>query len=240
MAKILGIRVDDVDSEKALELASGFLRDGKQHTIFTPNPEMLVAAHRSNAFRDVLNAGSLNLCDGRGAQLAGRLTHRVCGVDFMQKLCKFAATQGYSVYLLGSGSEEVIQKTKAELTEANPELRIVGANAGPWIDENGAGESATVVQDVNEVKPDILFVAFGHQKQEMWINKHLQELPSVKIAMGVGGSFDFISGKAKRAPAAMRRIGLEWMWRLMQQPGRVARIFRATVVFPLLVMKSKF
>ncbi len=239
MAKILGVRVDDIGGSEVLKIAKGFLEDDKQHTIFTPNPEMLVAAHKSEAFKDVLNKSSLNICDGRGIQLFGRLKNRVPGVEFMQGLCKLAENEGKSIYLLGSGSYDVLSKTKQELTVQHSNLRIVGMDPGPKLSTTGEGDSQNAISSINEAKPDILFVAFGHEKQEMWINTHLSELPSVKIAMGVGGSFDFISGNATRAPKWMRSLGLEWLFRLIRQPRRIKRIFTAVIVFPLLILKSK-
>lgn len=240
MAKILGIRVDEIGESEALERVRGFLHDKNQHTIYTPNPEMLVAASKSAAFRDILNKGSLNICDGRGVQLFGRLKYRIPGVEFMKNLCGLAAREEKSVYLLGSGSDIVLSKTRQKLIALYPQLHIVGVHSGPKLSASGKGDSQEAIASINEAKPDILFVAFGHQKQEMWIDKHLHKFPSVKIAMGVGGSFDFISGAKRRAPKWMQQIGLEWLYRLIREPQRLKRIITATIVFPLFVIHSKF
>ncbi len=238
MAKILGVRVDDVGESEALELAKGFLRDGKQYSIYTPNPEMLVAAHKNSLYKDVLNRGALNICDGRGAQLFGGLKNRIPGIEFMLLLCKMAAKEGKSVYFLGAG-QGIVEKTSHELALQLPNLSILGCSAGPKLTHNGAGDSIKTISAINKAEPDILLVAFGHPKQENWIDKHLKDLPSVNIAMGVGGSFDFISGNKKRAPKWMQQIGFEWLYRLIQEPSRIKRIFTATVLFPLLILKSK-
>ena len=212
------------------------------HTIFTPNPEFIVKAQKDEYFKKVLNAGDLNLCDGMGLQIFTGIK-RVPGVDFMLEVCKLAAEQNRGVYLLGSGNDEVVKKTAEELQKKFPSLKIVGYDKGPMIDElriKNYELCADCIAKINEVQPDILFVAFGMGKQEKWIYENLSKMPSVKIAMGVGGSFDFISGKVKRAPLFLRRLGLEWMYRLIQEPRRFGRIFNATAKFTYLVLKSKF
>ena len=95
------------------------------------------------------------------------------------------------------------------------------------------------MEKIREEAPDILLIALGHGKQEKWIAAHLPELPSVKVAMGVGGAFDFIAGRVLRAPRILRRLGLEWLWRLILQPSRLPRIWRAVIKFPILVLRAK-
>lgn len=253
---VLGVRVDNLTQEEARQKVRAFLSDGKQHKIFTPNPEMLVKAQKDEYFKKVLNEGDLNLCDGFGLSLFSGAP-RITGVDFMLELCALAEEQGRSVYLLGSGSDEVVKKTAEELTKKFPNLKITGYDKGPIIDENVkfqmpnsksnnnvTMESPTASRDpdlgsgqFNNV--DILFVAFGMGKQEKWIYENLSEMPGVKIAMGVGGAFDYISGAVPRAPGFMRAFGLEWMYRLIRQPRRIKRIINATVKFVYLILKEK-
>mgnify|MGYP001596588758 FL=1 len=222
---ILGVKIDELTKQQALEKARGFLHSDNQHKIFTPNPEMLVDAQKDADFKAVLNGGDMNLCDGFGLWLAQRLSfrpkrseveeslsntqklERYSGVDFMVDLCSVAEKENKSVYLLGSGSDEVVKKTAQVLQDKFPMLKIVCYNKGPAIcyllSENSQQIADSRYQDENEnalhdiilSAPDILFVAFGHGKQEKWIAENLRDLPSVKIAMGVGGAFDFISGK---------------------------------------------
>src|SRR3989338_4593430 len=251
---ILGVRIDAETIDQAQQKVQDFLRSSEQHTIFTPNPEMLVMAHKNKQFRDVLNRGSLNLCDGKGIELVARgKVKRIAGVDFIMDICKNAAEEGKSVYLLGSGSREVVERTRSNLTVMYPGLKIVGAQKGPKIGRlstrGGSAlggkdwkieENNSLVDDIRSKSPDILFVAFGHGKQELWIDTYLKELQSVKIAMGVGGAFDFISGKIPRAPQWMRAMGLEWLWRLFRQPWRAGRIWNATVKFLFFVFMEKF
>jgi N-acetylglucosaminyldiphosphoundecaprenol N-acetyl-beta-D-mannosaminyltransferase len=242
----LGIKIDEITKEQALQKMLEFLNDGLpgetlaktgQYKIFTPNPEMIVKAQKDEYFKKVLNAGDLNLCDGVGLQIFTGIK-RIPGVDFMMELCQLAARQGRGVYLLGSGSDEVVEKTAENLQKQFPNLKIVGYDKGLMISEN-IQYPISNIQSINDSGADILFVAFGMGKQEKWIYENLNKIPNVKIAMGVGGSFDFISGKVKRAPLFLRQIGLEWMYRLIQEPRRFRRIFNATAKFTCLVLKSK-
>lgn len=266
--QILGVRIDAIGKNEALQKAVDFLNGNKPRTIFTPNPEMLVKAADDEYFKTVLNSGNLNLCDGFGLWLAikyqvlsskyqvlniknrrDRHFERIAGVDFMIELCRLASKEGRSVYLLGSGSEDVVRKAARNLQRQFPKLKIVGFDKGPVVNENIKSiNNVTVKQsnkgllineqkneklliDINGKNPDILFVAFGMGKQEKWIDQNLKKMPGVKIAMGVGGAFDYLSHKVRRAPLLMRKIGLEWLYRVVKQPCRAGRIFNATVKF---------
>ncbi len=239
--EFLGIKVDEVSKEQALQKAVEFLNSSGQHKIFTPNPEIIVKAQKDEYFKKVLNSGDLNLCDGVGLQIFAKIKTRVPGIDFMLEVCKLAMEQGRGVYLLGSGSDEVVGGAFEELEKRYPNLKISGYNKGPEINEGSACKfEGPIFEQINQSGAQILFVAFGMGKQEKWIYENLSKMPGVKIAMGVGGSFDFISGHIKRAPLFMRRLGLEWLYRLVQQPSRIGRIFNATAKFASLVFKSKF
>ena len=250
--KLLGVRIDEVDKSAALECVSDFLSSDSQHTVFTPNAEMLVAAHSDPYFQTILNESALNICDSRGVELALKLTNnsskleRIPGIDFMLDICRLAAREGKGVYLLGSGDQNVIKSSSIALQAEFPSLKIAGYHPGPQITINkqqltincNTDENDAIVHEIIMRSPDILLVAFGHEKQEKWIYEHLPQLPSVKIAMGVGGAFDVLGGKKKRAPIWMRRLGLEWLWRLILEPRRLKRIWTAVLVFPYLVIKS--
>lgn len=248
---ILGVRFDTIDRDLALEKVRQFLIDKKRHVIFTPNPEMLVDAQKNQYFKDVLNASDLNLCDGKGVELVslGKLK-RIPGVDFMIDICSVAAKEGKTVYLLGSGDEEVLEKCAKRLEIKNSKLKIIGSHPGLPLSFKKTDEGKkylnydemkndAIIDDIIEKAPDILFVAFGHEKQELWMYEQLPHLPSVKLAMGVGGSFDYIAGKVKRAPKLVRKLGLEWVWRLVRQPWRVRRIWKATVIFLFTFLKYR-
>lgn len=232
---ILGVRMDEIKRTTALEKIKGFLHGNDSKMVFTPNPEMLVDAQRDTYFKEVLNKGDLNICDGKGIELVSRRKlERIPGIDFMLDVCALAEKEQKSVYLLGGRREDVIERCKKILLQQFPNLKIVGAVCGPKIEKSFAvdkEENEKVIDDIIDAAPDIVFVAFGHGKQEKWIYGFLPELPSVKVAMGVGGSFDFIAGNAKRAPEFLRRAGFEWLWRLIREPRRIKRIWKATVVF---------
>jgi len=238
---VLGVRMDGDTTEEALAKVLVFLQDEGQHMVCTPNPEMLVAAQADTHFKDILNEADLNICDGKGISMLTRFRiPRVTGVDFMQDMCGLAATQKKTVYLLGSGVPSVVEACKTTLVHRYRALRIVGTHPGLHITQTKKGivysdkENDSVIDDIIMKAPDILFVAFGHGKQEKWIHEQLPHLPSVRIAMGVGGAFDFIAGKARRAPSWMQAVGLEWLWRVVREPKRVVRIAVAVIYFPIL------
>lgn len=241
--KVLGVRLDPLTRKQALEKVVSFLASERGNIIFTPNPEILVDAQKDSYFLEVLNSSDLNICDGRGIELvAPEKLERIPGVDFMLDICELAAREGKSVYLLGSGSSNVVRECKSKLLEKFPSLKIVGVHPGLAIDNDftfDEKENDSIIDDIILSAPDIVFVAFGHSKQEKWIYGFLPELPSIKIAMGVGGTFDFISGKVKRAPKVFRTVGLEWCYRLIREPRRIKRIWKATLVFLFLFYKHK-
>jgi len=147
------------------------------------------------------------------------------------------------------GEEGIAEKTGEALKKKYLDLKIVGAKEGPHFefrisnfeflnnDQNPNDKFQNIIDDINRTKPDILFVAFGSPKQDFFISQLLNRLPSVKLAMGVGGAFDFISGKTKRAPEIWRELGLEWLYRFIHQPWRAIRIFNATLKFTTYAVK---
>jgi N-acetylglucosaminyldiphosphoundecaprenol N-acetyl-beta-D-mannosaminyltransferase len=235
----MGIRIDNWCRIEALGKVGAFIVDKKQHMIFTPNPEMLVDTQKDGYFREVLNKADLNICDGKGIQLVSKeKLERIPGSDFMIDICSFAEQNKYSVFFLGSRSRAVTEKLTKNVQDKFRTLKIVGSHQGLSITKLADGqisynkdENNELVAEIVMARPDILFVAFGHGKQEKWIYENLTDMPSVKIAMGVGGAFDYISGSKKRAPSWMRSLGMEWFFRLLYEPKRVGRIWKATFIF---------
>jgi len=242
---VAGVPVDPVSMDDALAEASDFLGSGGQHLVVTPNPEMAVLAKRDPGFRKILESSSLAIPDGFGLRVAAfiegkKVPETVTGAEFTLRLARLAEQKGCSVFLLGAG-KGVAEEAAKNLKLNFPDLKIAGAEQGGsirWI----AGkweEDADLAERVAATRPDILFVALGHGKQERWIRDHLPKLPSVKLAMGIGGTLDFLAGRVWRAPVMLRRLHLEWLWRLLLEPWRFFRIFEATVVFLWMVLKNR-
>lgn len=245
--QILGVKVDNITHDEALAQVLEFFKGG-QHVITTPNPEIILAAREDQQFQDTLNKADLALPDGFGLVLMSRLIRsplkeQICGSDFIWDICALAEKENKSVYLIGS-QEGIAAKAAENLREKYPQLRIVGAEIGLRLsiinDQSDAlHENQQLITRINTAQPDIIFVAFGHGKQEKWIADNLSKLPSVKIAMGIGGSLDFVADVVPRAPLWMRQIGCEWLWRLIQEPRRWRRIYNAVIKFPIAVMLEK-
>jgi N-acetylglucosaminyldiphosphoundecaprenol N-acetyl-beta-D-mannosaminyltransferase len=162
------------------------------------------------------------------------LLERVAGSDLVWKISQLAEQENSSIYLLGA-EKGVAKECGRKLKQRYPKLRITGAQSGSPKKEF----DDKIVEEINRVKPDILFVAYGAPKQEKWIARNLEKLGSVKLTMGVGGAFDFIVGKVRRAPKILRNLGLEWVYRLFREPWRLKRIYNASCKFPCLVLRSK-
>lgn len=238
---VLGINIDDVNMNQAIEMVKGWLSKpgpaspatrfaarrerGEKHYIVTPNPEFIVAAQKDPVFKKILNNADLSIPDGVGLKLSGRVKNTFAGTDFMEKLVALAAKKGFVTGFLGAGSG-VAEKTSECLRSLYPKLKVTFAESGGEVDENGKMLSdyrlPTTAEDGSQKTVDLLFVAFGHIKQEKWIAKNLSKLP-VKVAMGVGGAFDIISGRVPRAPIWIRNLGFEWLFRLCLQPWRIKR-----------------
>lgn len=233
---LLGVPIDSVSMKEAVARLNELLNGSAQSHVATPNNEMLVEAHRNSAFRTVLQSTALNLPDSTGLMLAAKiagqsLQERVPGVDCVQKLCRELGPE-HSIFLLGAG-DGVGVRVGEILKQKNPCLNIVGTYSGSPRDE----DAVEIVRRINEAKPHLLLVAFGSPQQDLWIAEHLKEILSVKVAMGVGGTLDFIAGVQKRASRSMRIMGLEWLWRFIREPRRWRRMWNAVVVFPSLVLR---
>lgn len=160
---------------------------------------------------------------------------RITGSDLTWEILKLAEKKNKAVYLLGS--KQGIAKESAQIIKNKyPNIRIAGAQSGgfPIVSNN-----QNIIDDINRVKPDIIFVALGAPKQEKWIRNNLPKLKSIKLAIGVGGALDFISGNIERAPKIFINLGLEWIYRLYKEPKRIIRIYHATIKFPFIIFKYK-
>lgn len=164
------------------------------------------------------------------------IVEQIAGADLIMNLAKLSDKKGYSFYLLG-GAHRVAERTGEVFASSFPGLKVVGADDGGSIESNieaRAKEDQKIVDRINKTSPDILLVAFGAPKQEKWIARYLQQL-RVKVAIGVGGTFDYMLKSPPRAPQILRSRGLEWLYRLVKEPGRFRRVFAAFPLFPLRV-----
>ena len=238
---ILGVKINRITTKEALEVVKQCVVFPRMNYFVTPNPEFLVRAQKDKIFKETLNNATLALPDGFGLMLAAKylkkpLDKRITGIDFIYKIAKLSEKEKYTLYLYGAG-KDVAKKAADKLKKKFPDLKILGAESG----YRGRVElsDSEVVEDIKKKNPDILLVALGSPKQERWIETHLQDFTGVRLAMGVGGSFDYISGRIKRPPKFIRKIGLEWLIRLIKQPWRIKRIYTATIHFAYLVIKEK-
>lgn len=231
---ILGVRVHTLEIDQVIARIEEYLASGQPHHLVTVNPEFLVQAQALPEFKAVLNQADLAVADGVGLVWAARMLGygslpRVPGVDLIEGL---AALRRYRVFLLG-GWPGVAEAAAAVLLERHPGLVIAGAYAGSPARE----EEKAIIARVRSATPDVLLVAYGAPDQDLWIHRNLHAL-GVPLAAGVGGSFDFISGRVARAPGWMRRVGLEWLFRLITQPWRWRRMLRLPV-FAWLVLQQR-
>lgn len=238
---MLGVTIDNIDRSQVMDQVASYAQSDRAHLIVTVNPEFIMQAQHDDEFRHILNHADIAVADGFGITLAARrfgfrLKQRIPGIDLLMDIAAFAARTGRRVYLLGA-RRGVAARTAAVLVKQYPELHIVGAESGyrHW---HRPIPDKKLIRMISAARPDILFVAFGQVKQEKWLYHHLPLLPSVRVAMGVGGSFDYISGKIRRAPRWMRKLGLEWLFRLLRQPWRFSRIVTAVIRFSIAVARS--
>lgn len=239
---ILGIKIDKINNTEIMKKIGDFLNSDNGHYLITANPEIAVYAQKDPEFRDIINNADLVVPDGIGLVYASKIVSRIeklhertQGIDLIYKIAKKFnnPAQKIRIFFLGARGESA--KLAAQKIKKNfPNIEIAGFFGG---DASEEGDRVTI-SIINKAKPDILFVAYGAPRQEKWIDRNLKKLPTVRLAIGVGGAFDVISGKIARAPRRMREAGLEWLWRLIRQPWRIRRIYNATIKFMWLVLKN--
>lgn len=219
--EILGAPIDAVTYETALARAAEFIESGAPHHLFTADVSGIMRARDDPELLEIIRTADLVTADGAGVLWAARvfdfpLPERVSGVDLVRRLSALAAERGYRVFLLGA-APGVAEEAARVLAAENPGLDICGIQHGYFEDE------AAVARALGEAQPQILFVALGIPRQEQFIRRWYREL-AIPLCVGVGGSFDVISGRLRRAPAWMQRCGLEWLYRTIQEPKRWRRL----------------
>ncbi len=262
---ILGIKIDCLNFKQTLVRIKKFLKDKGQYFVITPNPEMCLEAEKDADFKKLLNQADMTLPDGIGLLWAAKwqavcqkhpnlisriyyalkgllsiifypaynktvISERVSGVDMMKEIC---LNFPFKIFLLGA-KLGIAEKVKVNFERQKNKSEIVGTFAGSPAKE----EEKLIVDLINKSGAEILFVAFGAPAQEKWIAANLKKMPKIRLAMGIGGSFDFLAGDIKRAPLLFRKLGIEWLFRLFLQPQRIKRIYNAVIKFPIKVIRS--
>ncbi|MFC5469655.1 WecB/TagA/CpsF family glycosyltransferase [Cohnella suwonensis] len=221
-----------MNMKQTVDYLTRAIEERKSHRVVTGNPIMLMVGLENPSFHRTLATADLVVPDGAGVVWAARrvkrpVQERVAGFDLMHELLAQGDKRGWSAYLLGA-SPEIIEAAHEKLAAKYPGVRFVGRRDGYFTES----EDSQIVSTIQEAKPDLLFVARATMNQEPWIEKYQSEL-GVPVVMGVGGSFDVVAGKLKRAPAIFRKLGMEWFYRLLQQPSR----FKRMLVLPQFAIK---
>jgi len=222
--EILGILVDPITTAEVLQKVEEFIQLRTPHHIFTADASGIMRAQEEKSLRAIILQADIVTADGFGVMLAAQmrgtvLPERVSGCDLVERISELAAEKGYSEYFFGAAEGVAIASASA-LKKRYPGLHIAGTRNGFFSE----ADEARIVREITAAKPDVLFVALGIPKQEQFIRRHFAEL-GVPVMIGIGGSFDVISGVLMRAPRWMQRSGFEWLYRLCQQPGRLPRLY---------------
>ncbi|WDC84167.1 WecB/TagA/CpsF family glycosyltransferase [Caloramator sp. mosi_1] len=235
--KYFGVEVCAIDMQEALEEVDRIIEEREPSFVVAINPEKIMKAKEDEGLKALLNSARLKIPDGVGVLIAsrlkgGRIRKRVTGIDLMNNICKRSAEKGYRVFLLGA-KPGVAEKAAEILKERYKGLNIAGVRDGYFESED------EVIDYIKSKSPDVLFVAMGSPKQELFIKRNMERL-GVPLLMGVGGSYDVICGNIKRAPEWMQKIGLEWMYRLIKEPWRYKRMMvLPKFLFEVLFSRSK-
>nr|WP_319491169.1 WecB/TagA/CpsF family glycosyltransferase [uncultured Desulfobacter sp.] len=224
--------------KRALSQVVHFVENGdKVHTVFASNPEKNYSVPKDPFLYSMFKEADLLIPDGVGMVLAANWLHkisvkRVPGCELMQNICGLAADKGYRVFIFGA-EEEVNKAASNELLRRHPSLRIAGRQNGYLSDD----KMDELIDRINESKAQILFLALGSPKQELWIAKNRKRLKYVRVCQGIGGTLDVLAGTVKRAPEFYCNTGLEWFYRLVEEPARIRRQIKLPLFAAQVVMK---
>ena len=243
--EVLGVPVHKVNMDQALSRAITFIDGEGKSVIFTPNSEIVMMAKENEELLSAIKKSDMIIPDGIGLVLASKimkspLSERVTGIDLMEKILKYCDENKKSIYILG-GKPGVSEKALENIGIKYPNINTLGSFHGYFkghhIGQEGHTEEIEVLNNINALKPDVLFVAFGAPKQELWIDRFKEEI-SAKLFIGVGGSVDVYAGTVKRAPMFYQKTGLEWFYRLAKEPWRYKRMMMLPK-FVIEVLKAK-
>ncbi len=235
--KILGVEIDNVNKEDAVLRTKELIENSNKSCklIVAPNTEFIMKAQKDEEFFKVLKSAELATPDSVGIMLGGKIQKkpfkaRIPGQMYFRSVLEYGAKVGWTFYLLG-GQGDIPKLAKENVERLFPNVKIVGYHEGYF--EKDSEEK--VIQEINSLQPNVLFVAMGAPIQEKWIYNHRHEL-KVDVATGQGGTFDYEAGNIKRAPVVIQKLGIEWLWRLILQPSRIKRM----MVLPEYVIKIIF
>lgn len=248
---VLGVRIDNVTRALAIGLLEQIIRrrDGRARSVFFVNAHTLNLATGNPAYREALRSGHLVFADGTGVRWAARLqgvrvAQNLVGTDFVPAMFEMTAGRGYSYFMLG-GDRTTVAAAADYARRTFPGWRLADYHHG-YLGCDSAGDAArrddtaTVIEQINAARPDVLLVGMGNPAQEQWICRHLAQL-DVPVCLGIGGLFDYWAGNVSRAPRWLRRIGHEWVWRLFQQPRLKARRYLiGNPLFLTRVLRERF
>lgn len=228
---VLGVGFDNLTMDEAVESALKLMEEHAARYVCTPNPEIVMAAKKDASLRSALEGADMVLADGVGVTKAASmlktpLKSRVPGIDFAQNVISRLAGKGGSVYLFGA-KPGVAETAAAKLTDMYPGVVIAGTSDGYFTDDK------PVIEKINASNPDLLMVCLGSPKQENWMASNAGRLGCGLMA-GLGGSLDVLAGNVQRAPEAWRKLGLEWLYRVIKEPKRIGRIAK----LPLFVVEA--
>jgi len=240
---ICGVKIDNVSFQCVLDKIDIFIKEKSGVYIVTPNVDHIIKLQKDGEFQQVYRDASLVVADGMPLLWAAKflgtsLKEKISGSDLFPKLCAVAAEKGYKVFLLG-GRDGAAQKAADALKRRHSGLKEVGCYCPSFGFENNEAENELIVRMIKQAGPDILFVGLGTPKQEKWIYRFKNKY-QVPVTIGVGASFEFVSGVVKRAPLWIQRLGFEWFWRLAMEPKRLwKRYLVEDMFFFRLIMKQK-
>lgn len=235
--EILGIDVCVTTYKELKQCIKDDIEQNKKSYIVTVNPEKVIKANKDKSLKKILNEAKYQIPDGVGIIYAsrikkGKIKSRITGIDTMDMICALCNDEKFKIFMYGA-EEEVIEKAKTNLEKKYKNINICGYINGYEKD------TKTIIKKINDSRADVLFVALGSPKQELFISKNIDNI-NCKILLGVGGSFDVISGKKKRAPKWMQKKGLEWLYRLIKEPKRFFRQTKiVSFIFEVILEKNK-
>jgi len=239
--KILGVFFDHLSAEGWRGRINQALNGDLTELWVTPNPEMLLMTKKRPSFLNVLLSANASLPDGMGivvaAKLLGGRVERLSGVDALEMITEEVAKRGEKVMLIG-GKGDNAKLAAGVLQKKFVGSQVIGINPGEvkMIDSETWVFDESVMDKIQDFAPQVIAAGLSMGKQEEWLSFIEPFIPSAKLMIGVGGAFEMIAGTLPRAPQSMRRLGFEWLWRLMLEPRRLPRIIRAVIVFPLFVV----